>query len=144
MRRMFLSVCAAFVLMTLAPAVAADDLAGASGECYSDDSYSEGGEAYIAVTEDGEVEHEGIVDEDNPADPGVLQAASTFAEGQANVFAGEQEEACEAPEDDEEREGKDYLEVHAGPAQFCYDSEPHAETDPDAWACDPRPQGPPQ
>lgn len=140
MRKVFLSVCVAFVLMTMAPAVSADDLVGASGECYSDDSYEEGGNAYIAVTSDGEVDHDGIVG-DNPADPGILRAATTFAQGQIAVVMGDQEEACEAPTDDEDREGEDYLEVHAGPVQVCYNGDPHVTVDDNE--CDTRPHGPP-
>ncbi len=145
MRKTILSVCVALALVTLAPSAFADDLVGASGECYDED-YENGGQAHIAVTEDGELEHDGIVNEDDPTDTegGLADALAVFAQGLPDSTGNDEQDACTAPTDGEDgREGVDYLEVHAGPAQVCYNGEVHVSDGEDGLACDTRPHGPP-
>lgn len=143
MRKAILSVCVALALLTMAPSVLADDLAGLSGECY--DEEGNGGKAHIAVSEEGEVTHEGIVNEDDPTDleGGVVDAVATFALGIPGSAGNDDQDACTAPtnEEDPDREGKDYLEVHVLGFQVCYDGDANVETGPEDWACDTRPTG---
>lgn len=79
----------------------------------------------------------------------MLQAASNFAQGQVQAMTDdERDDACEGPDrgeetdTHEEREGEDYLGVHAGPAQFCYDGDPAVHTD--GAECDTHPHGEPE
>jgi hypothetical protein len=118
METRFLTILAAFALVAGVPTAAADDVAGASGQCF--DAESGGGNAHLAVTDEGEVEQQGLADteneENNPPEDGAVDAvvALTNDEGQPEEGNG-----CTS-EDDQQQ---DFLEAHAAGAQVCYDGE---------------------
>lgn len=128
----------AATLLTIAPVVGADDLAGVSGQCYASDG--SGGEDHIAVTD--EPGADGMLDP-VPGDGGLTDALATFAAGSAENDPGS---ACTAEDCSQEefdngacdKVREDYLEVHAAGNQVCYNGE--VTTD---GSCATRPTGPP-
>lgn len=146
MRRTILTIGVTLAMTALATGVAADDLVSVSGECYSED-YSEGGTAHLAVTEDGQVNENGVItDGEGNLDPaqsgGAVDAATYFGVRSAESSPGE---ACDgpSPEEDPDRNHDDYLAVTAGPVMICYDGAPNLWTSPSAWGCPSRPDGAP-
>lgn len=118
MNRMLLAAVLALSLTIVAsPSAMADDVAGASGQCFDNDG--SGGEAYLAVTGDGP-EQSGLADtenpDNNPPEGGAVDALVALTDGNGDPAAGN---GCTSDDADQ----KDYIEVHAAGAQACYDGD---------------------
>lgn len=121
---LFLAV--AMLLFTV-PTAAAGDLAGASGQCFDDDG--SGGNAHLAVTEEGNVERSGLADadnpENNPPEGGAVDAVVALTDDNGEPESGN---GCTAADDSRQ----DYLEVHVNGEQVCYDGDVNG---PDSADC---------
>lgn len=128
MNRTLLVAMLAVCTMLMAPAASAADVVGASGQCFDEDG--SGGDAHLAVTEDGDVEERGLTDvsEEDPT-PSAVDAVLALGNDDGNPEEGD---ACTDADDDTEDEdgtaGKDYIEVHAAGNQVCYDGSVQTES----------------
>lgn len=133
MKRTLITAAIALSMFAMVPSAAADDLAGASGQCF--DADGSGGNAYLAVTEDG-VERDGLADEENPEnnppEGGAVDALVALTDEDGSPEEGE---GCTSEDADQ----KDYLEVHAGGAQVCYDGDVQTSEPGEENACPHRP-----
>lgn len=134
MRTSFFAVMVAVSMVLMVPSVAADDLAGASGQCF--DSDGSGGNAHLAVSDSGEVSHDGLADADNadnnPPEGGAADALVALTDEDGSPEEGE---GCTSEDADQQ----DYLEVHAGGAQVCYDGDVQTSEPGQANPCPTRP-----
>lgn len=114
-RRIIVTAIAVSLLAWTVPTAAADDVVGASGQCFDGDG--SGGGGHLAVTDEPGAEEKGLTDVsgDDPtssAADGVL----ALVDDDGNPEEGE---GCTSEDEDQQ----DYLEVHAAGQQVCYDGE---------------------
>lgn len=108
------------MLLFAAPTAVAAGTVGASGQCYDDNG--DGGEGHVGVSQDGAETH-GLTDvsQDDPT-PSTADAVVALANTNGNPSEGD---ACTDADDDSDDQdgtaGADYLEVHVGDNQACYD-----------------------
>lgn len=106
------------MIVLMVPSAAAEDAAGASGQCFDDDG--SGGDAHLAVTTDGEVSRDGLADEENPEnnppEGGAVDALVALTDDNGEPAEGN---GCTS----EDAEQQDYLEVHAAGQQVCYNGD---------------------
>lgn len=115
MREYLLAIALALSMTMIVPAAAADDVAGASGQCFDDDG--SGGGGHVAVTDDPDASTSGLTDvsPDDPT-PSVVDGVIALADGNGDPASGN---GCTS----EDSSQQDYLEVHAAGNQVCYDGE---------------------
>lgn len=113
MREILLAMAVALSMTVIGPTVAADDIVGASGQCYDDDG--SGGGGHLGVTEDGSVTVDGLTDvsEDDPT-PSVADAVLALVDGN-----GDPSESVFCTSTDT----RAYIEAHAAGNQVCFDND---------------------
>lgn len=117
-RTPIVTLIAVSLLVWTVPTAAADDLVGASGQCF--DADGSGGNAHLAVTDDPDVERTGLADEgdpgNNPPEGGAVDAVIALTDDD-----GEPAEGNGCTSEDEEKQ--DFLEAHVAGQQVCYDGD---------------------
>lgn len=115
MREYLLAVAVALSMTVFAPAAVADDVAGASGQCFDDNG--DGGSAHLAVTDEPGVSMSGLTDvsQDDPT-PSAADAVIALTNDNGEPADGN---GCTSEDADQ----KDNLEVHVAGNQVCYDGE---------------------
>lgn len=112
MREELIAVMIALSMTMIAPAAAAEDVAGASGQCFDDDG--SGGDAHLAVNGSGGVAMDGLTDAspDDPT-PGAADAVVALVDMNGDPASGN---GCTSQDSSQQ----DYVEAHAGGQQVCY------------------------
>lgn len=117
-RTLLVTAIAVSLLAWTVPTAAADDVAGASGQCFDDDGT--GGNAHLAVTDGAEVERTGLADEENPdnnpPEGGAVDAVLALTDENGEPAEGN---GCTSEDENEQ----DYLEAHVAGQQVCYDGD---------------------